>query len=68
MKRRKSEKNISSRDRSINPSNSYSDLFFDSMAMEHFITQKKITDSIGDRIRSFYNTRNYQLHGSAAMA
>src|SRR6185436_18607866 len=48
------------RDRSINASNSYSDLFFDSTAMEQFIQKKKIADSIGDRIRSFYNARNYQ--------
>jgi murein L,D-transpeptidase YcbB/YkuD len=54
------KKNISNRDRSINASNSYSDLFFDSTAMEQFIQKKKIDDSIADRIRSFYNTRNYQ--------
>jgi murein L,D-transpeptidase YcbB/YkuD len=53
-------KNISKRDISINVSNSYSDLFFDSTAMEQFIQKKKIADSIADRIRSFYNTRNYQ--------
>jgi murein L,D-transpeptidase YcbB/YkuD len=53
-------KNISKRDKSINASNSYSDLFFDSTAMEQFIQKKKINDSIADRIRSFYNTRNYQ--------
>jgi murein L,D-transpeptidase YcbB/YkuD len=28
--------------------------------MEQFIQKKKIADSIADRIRSFYNTRNYQ--------
>ena len=54
------KKNISQRDKSINSSNSYSDLFFDSTAMEQFIQKKKIADSIADRIRSFYNTRNYQ--------
>jgi len=54
------KKNISQRDGSINISNSYSDLFFDSTAMEQFIQKKKIADSIADRIRSFYNTRNYQ--------
>jgi murein L,D-transpeptidase YcbB/YkuD len=53
-------KNVSSRDRSINPSNSYSDLFFDSTAMEKFITEKKLSDSIARRMRSFYNDRNYQ--------
>ncbi|HEV8506352.1 MAG TPA: L,D-transpeptidase family protein [Chitinophagaceae bacterium] len=54
------KKNISKRDRSINASNSYNDLFFDSTAMEQFVQKKKIADSIADRIRSFYNTRNYQ--------
>ena len=54
------KKNISKRDLSINASNSYSDLFFDSTAMEQFIQKKKIADSTADRIRSFYNTRNYQ--------
>src|SRR5215469_10262132 len=57
----KAAKTISSRDRSINSSNSYSDLFLDSMTMENFISQKKVPDSIADRMRSFYNTRNYQF-------
>jgi hypothetical protein len=54
-------KNISKRDYSINKSNSYSDLFLDSAAMEKFIVSKKIPDSLGRRMRSFYNTRNYQF-------
>jgi len=53
-------KNISKRDRSINASNSYNDLFFDSTAMEQFIQKRKIDDSIANRVRSFYNARNYQ--------
>ncbi|TMI85346.1 MAG: hypothetical protein E6H10_03470 [Bacteroidetes bacterium] len=53
-------KNISSRDRSITPANSYSDLFFDTTVLENFLKEKKIPDSIGSRMRSFYNTRNYQ--------
>ena len=56
-----SVKKISKRDLSINASNSYSNLFLDSMAMEDFITQKKLDDSIARRMRSFYNTRNYQF-------
>ena len=55
------KKNISKRDYSINKSNSYSDLFLDSMAMEKFITSKKLSDSLARRMRSFYNTRNYQF-------
>jgi murein L,D-transpeptidase YcbB/YkuD len=56
----KAQKNISSRDRSINSSNSYSDLFFDSTQLEKFISEKKLSDSIARRMRSFYNDRNFQ--------
>lgn len=55
------KKNISKRDYSINKSNSYSDLFLDSTAMEKFIASKKLPDSVANRMRSFYNTRNYQF-------
>jgi len=55
------QKKISKRDYSINASNSYSTLFLDSMTLEKFITDKKISDSVGRRMRSFYNTRNYQF-------
>src|SRR5215510_16448607 len=55
-----STKNISSRDRSINSTNSYSDLFLDTSMVENFLKEKKAPDSIASRIRSFYNTRNYQ--------
>jgi murein L,D-transpeptidase YcbB/YkuD len=55
-----SEKKISKRDRSITRTNSYSDLFMDSAALQNFITEKKINDTIARRMRSFYNTRNYQ--------
>lgn len=57
----KEEKKISKRDRSITAANSYSSLFLDSLTMEKFITEKKIADSLARRIRSFYNTRNYQF-------
>jgi murein L,D-transpeptidase YcbB/YkuD len=56
-----SEKKISKRDYSINPENSYSTLFLDSAAMEKFIAEKKLNDSISRRMRSFYNTRNFQF-------
>lgn len=55
------EKKISRRDYSITRTNSYSDLFFDSSALEGFIKANKVNDSISRRIRSFYNTRNYQF-------
>ncbi|HJS55600.1 MAG TPA: L,D-transpeptidase family protein [Chitinophagaceae bacterium] len=57
----KEEKNISTRDISITKTNSYSDLFFDTTALSNFITQNKIADSIARRLKSFYNTRNFQF-------
>lgn len=55
------EKKISKRDVSITKANSYSTLFMDSTDLENFIAQKKPADSIIRRLRSFYNTRNYQF-------
>ncbi|HET9431068.1 MAG TPA: L,D-transpeptidase family protein [Chitinophagaceae bacterium] len=60
-KRAKEEKKVTQRDISITKSNSYSTLFFDSTVMEKFITDKKVSDSISRRMRSFYNARNYQF-------
>jgi murein L,D-transpeptidase YcbB/YkuD len=57
----KQGKKVSKRDYSITKANSYSDLFVDSMVVEKFIADKKIPDSLSRRIRSFYNTRNYQF-------
>ncbi|NML20896.1 L,D-transpeptidase family protein [Pseudoflavitalea sp. G-6-1-2] len=61
---------VAPRDTTINTKNSYSGLFFDSTTMEKFLGQEKIPDSMADRIRSFYNARNYQyawfLDGSIA--
>ncbi len=54
------ERKISKRDYSIARSNSYSDLFMDSTAVENFIKEKKINDIVARRMRSFYNTRNFQ--------
>ncbi|GEO08880.1 L,D-transpeptidase family protein [Segetibacter aerophilus] len=55
------EKKISKRDYSINKSNSYSNLFLDSAAVEDYIAQNKVNDTISRRMRSFYNARNYQF-------
>lgn len=54
------KKNVSSRDKSITPANSYSSLFMDSTAVENYLAQRKLPDSISRRVRSFYNARNYQ--------
>jgi murein L,D-transpeptidase YcbB/YkuD len=53
-------KNISSRDITITKANSYSDLFFDSASLAEYITSNQVPDSIGNRMISFYNARNYQ--------
>lgn len=55
------EKKITKRDYSINASNAYNDIFLDSMNMEKFIADKKISDSVSRRMRSFYNARNFQF-------
>ena len=55
------QKKISKRDYSITRANSYSTLFMDSMAVEKFIADKKLSDSVSRRMRSFYNARNFQF-------
>jgi len=57
----KQKKNVSKRDYSINKTTSYSDLFLDSNNVESYIEKNKISDSFSRRMRSFYNTRNYQF-------
>ncbi|OQP47910.1 hypothetical protein A4H97_30360 [Niastella yeongjuensis] len=53
-------KNISRRDLSITKANSYSDLFLDSAALDDFIARHHLTDTLANRMISFYNARNYQ--------
>ena len=55
------EKKISKRDYSITKANAYSDLFLDSMRMEKYLAETELSDSIIRRMRSFYNTRNFQF-------
>ena len=54
------EKKMSTRDRSINSSNAYNDLFFDSTDLVRFFVDNKVDDTLIRRMTSFYNTRNYQ--------
>ena len=49
------------RDTLIKPSNSYSEMFFDSLRLEHYLSAAKLNDSIRAQIREFYNVRNYQF-------
>ncbi|MDQ3277443.1 MAG: L,D-transpeptidase family protein [Bacteroidota bacterium] len=55
------KKNMSRRNYFITKENSYSDLFMDSTAVEKYITEKALPDSLARRMRSFYNTRNFQF-------
>lgn len=55
------EKNVSSRDYSLTRKNSYSNLFLDSSDLVEFIVSNNIDDTLARRLRSFYNTRNYQF-------
>lgn len=45
----------------ITPANAYNDLFLDSSAINKFITQQKLNDTLALRLRSFYNARNFQF-------
>ena len=45
---------------SITPSNSYSELFFDSASLQKFIKKEKLPDSLASRMTAFYNGRDYQ--------
>ncbi|RYY62020.1 MAG: hypothetical protein EOO05_04260, partial [Chitinophagaceae bacterium] len=48
------------RDTTIVAKNSFSTLFFDSTQLETFMTGETLSDSLTERIRSFYNSRNFQ--------
>lgn len=58
---RRSDVVVAPRDTTITLENSYSELFFDSASMEKYIRFEALGDTLADRIRSFYNTRNYQF-------
>ncbi len=57
----KEEDNITPRDFSIDTSNSYSSIFFDSSALVKYLSDNKIDRAVGSRMTSFYNARNYQF-------
>ena len=52
---------VAARDMSINATNSYSDLFLDSAAVERYIQEGKLGDSTARGMRNFYNKRNFQF-------
>ena len=51
---------VEKRDTTITVSNAYSQLFFDSLALEQHILQQQYSDTTANQFRSFYNARNYQ--------
>jgi hypothetical protein len=57
----KVEANITPRDYSIDTTNSYSRIFFDSSSLVKYLVDNKIDPSVGSRMISFYNARNYQF-------
>jgi murein L,D-transpeptidase YcbB/YkuD len=57
---REEEATVSPRNTTINASNAYNNLFLDTSAIEKFITQQKLNDTIANRLRSFYNARNFE--------
>src|SRR5687768_11959243 len=49
------------RNLAINKSNAYSTLFTDSVALESFIKEQKLNDTISHDMRVFYYARNFQF-------
>ena len=52
---------ITVRDTTITQENSVSELFIDSTLLEGFILDQQVEDSSANRLRNFYNSRNYQF-------
>ncbi|MBC9912089.1 L,D-transpeptidase family protein [Chitinophaga varians] len=52
---------LTPRNTAITRENAYNDLFLDTAALENFITKRQLNDSVANRLRSFYNARNYQF-------
>jgi L,D-transpeptidase YcbB len=49
------------RNLSITPQNAYSDLFLDSVSLEKFIDNQKMSDTVANYFRLFYSDRNFQF-------
>ena len=49
------------RDTTITKENAFSKLFLDSTKLENFIAGQQLNDSVANRLRNFYNSRNYQF-------
>jgi L,D-transpeptidase YcbB len=55
------------RDTTITAGNSFSELFLDSLQLEKFILATELKNIGAARLRNFYNSRNYSLHGLQKM-
>ena len=51
---------VEERDTTITVENAYSELFLDSLSLEHFVSAHTFNETFANQFRSFYNTRNYQ--------
>ncbi len=51
---------VEARDTTITVENAYSELFLDSISLEHFVAAQSFEEDVANRFRSFYNARNYQ--------
>jgi L,D-transpeptidase YcbB len=51
---------LTKRDTSITAQNSFSELFFDSSALDKFASTERLHDSLINRMKTFYARRNYQ--------
>ncbi len=49
------------RNHRINKKNAYNNIFMDSMAVEQYFRQQKTDEDLANRIRNFYNVRNYEF-------
>ncbi|PSL27577.1 L,D-transpeptidase-like protein [Chitinophaga ginsengisoli] len=52
---------VTPRNTQITPANAYNDLFLDTSDVAAFIAKQKLDDTLANRIRSFYNARNYEF-------
>jgi len=55
------ERKIYTRNTGITKQNAYNNLFLDSAALEHFITQQNLNDAAAEAMRSFYYSRNFEF-------
>lgn len=52
---------LTPRNTAITRENAYNDLFLDTTALEGFIAKRQLNDTVANRLRSFYNARNYEF-------